>query len=253
LQSFWQGFKQAAWGGKYSNKSLQVHLEKVFGAKTLGELNNLVCIPSFNLTQGKPRVFKYPHPEGDFFKDKNVPLVDVALATSAAPTYLPIHRYENELYVDGGVWANNPSLCGVLEALQYFVGEDKEYDRIDLLSIPSVEESSAWTPDAVKNQSFARWRDKLFQTSMDGQAFFTDFFLKNTIEKLAPNSKYHRIKSPALSKVQMDMISMDRTDKAALDTIKGLGDFQGAEIALDENVLHFFKTPKTYLTKKLKI
>lgn len=249
LQSTWQTFKQATWGGKYSNKSLQVHLKKVFGEKTLGELNNLVCIPSFNLTQGKTRVFKYPHTEGGFFKDKNVPLVDAALATSAAPTYLPIHRYENELYVDGGVWANNPSLCGVLEALKYFVGEDKEYDRIDLLSIPSVEVSSAWTPDAVKNQSFARWRDKLFQTSMDGQAFFTDFFLKNTIEKLAPNSKYHRIKSRALSKAEMEMISMDRTDKAALDTIKGLGDYQGAEIALDENVLHFFETAKTYSTK----
>jgi len=249
LQSVWQGFKQATWGGKYSNKSLEANLKKVFGEKTLGELNNLVCIPSFNLTQGTTRVFKYPHPEGGFFKDKDVPLVDAALATSAAPTYLPIHRYENELYVDGGVWANNPSLCGVLEALDYFVGEDKAYDRIDLLSIPSVEASNAWTPDAAKNKSFARWRDKLFQTSMDGQAFFTDFFLKKTIEKLAPNSRYHRIQSPALSKAQMDMISMDRTDTAALDTIQSLGDFQGANIALDADVLHFFETPKTYSTK----
>lgn len=249
LQSFWQTIKQGMWGGKYSNESLQVHLKKVFGAKTLGELNNLVCIPSFNLTQGQPRVFKYPHSEGDFFKDKDIPLVDAALATSAAPTYLPIHRYKESLYVDGGVWANNPSLCGVLEALQYFVGEDKEYDHIDLLSIPSIEQSSAWTPDKKRNQSFARWRDKLFQTSMDGQAFFTDFFLKNTIEKLAPNSKYHRISSPPLSKEKMGMISMDRTDTAALDTIKGLGDFQGAGIALDKNVLHFFETSKTYLTK----
>lgn len=240
--------KQVSWGGKYSNKPLKAHLKEVFGEATLGELHNLVCIPSFNLTQGQPRVFKYPHLEGNFFKDKNVPVCDAALATSAAPTYLPIHRYNNNLYIDGGVWANNPSLCGILEALQYFVGEDKAYDTIELLSIPSIEQSSAWTLEAKRKKSFIKWSDKLFQTAMDGQAYFADFFIKNTIEKLAPQSNYCRIQSPVLSGEQMTMISMDRTDQTTLDTIKGLGDFQGATIALDPCVLAFFDTPKTYFT-----
>ncbi len=246
IQSAVQFLKQGFWGGKYSNKTLKFHLEQVFGETTLGELNNLVCIPSFNLTQGMPRVFKYPHAEGKFFKDKNIPLVDAALATSAAPTYLPIHRYNNNLYVDGGVWANNPSLCGILEALQYFVGEDKAYDTIELLSISSIEQSNAWTVDAPKHQSFFRWRDALFQTAMDGQAYFSDFFIKNTIEKLAPNAIYHRVVSPQLSPKQMKIISMDRTDQTALDTIKGLGEFTGSTLALEEQVVSFFTTPKTY-------
>lgn len=42
----------------------------------------------------------------------------VAMATSAAPTYLPSFHFKGNTYLDGGLWANNPSLIGVIEALE---------------------------------------------------------------------------------------------------------------------------------------
>jgi len=248
LQSKFQSLRQTLLWGKYSAKPLKKQLKTIFGDKKLGELENLVCIPSFNLTTGMPRIFKYPHKEGNFFMDKNIPLVDAALATSAAPTYLPIHEYNDTMFVDGGVWANNPSLCGLLEALEYFVGEDKEYSHVELLSIASISHATGWAAKSRKTRSFIGWKSKLIQTCMDGQAYFTHFFLENAIKRIDSKAIYFRIESPKLSYEQIEVLEMDRTDSKAMATLKSLGNHDGYTFALNETVMHFFKTEKTYKT-----
>ncbi len=42
--------------------------------------------------------------------NSEVSLLDAALATSAAPTYFPMHTINNKRFVDGGLVANNPSM-----------------------------------------------------------------------------------------------------------------------------------------------
>ena len=241
--------KQTFLLGKYRSDKLKNVLESEFKKQTIGDLNNLLIIPSFNLISHMPRVFKYPHAEGDMFRDRYIPLVDVALATSAAPTYFPIHKYDKTLYVDGGVWANNPSLCAVTEAIQYFVGEDREYSHIEILSISCSTESNGWVSKVRKKRSFLGWRDKLFETAIDGQSYFTDFFLKNNINVISPNSIYKRITMPCLSLDQMKVIKMDRADKKAIDTLKSLGNQKGYELTKYDEVMNFFKTKKSYKTK----
>ncbi len=44
-------------------------------------------------------------------------MVDVAMATTAAPTFLPAHRLDGLRLIDGGVWANNPTMVAVVEAI----------------------------------------------------------------------------------------------------------------------------------------
>lgn len=237
--------------GKFSNKALKSVLETLFGNTTMGQLNNLVLIPSFDLVSGMPRVFKYPHKEGEaggFFMDKDISLVDAGLATAAAPTYLPIHSHNDELYVDGGVWANNPTLCGFLEAIKYFVGPEKQYSHIEILSIASISNPSGWAAKKRLQRSFIGWRSKLMDLPMEGQAHFTHFFLDTALEKILPNSKYVRIESPNLSLEHLKLIEMDRADSNAIRTINSLGVKTGVTKANDPNVMHFFGTGKTYKT-----
>ena len=248
IQRKWQFIKQLLLWGKFSSTTLKSMLTEIFGDITMGEAGNLLCIPSYNLIKGEPRVFKFPHKEGRFFMDKDIKMVDVALATTAAPTYFPIHEHNNILYADGGLWANNPALCGLLEALDYFVGSGKEFSSFKILSISTVAQPSGWASTSKKSKSFRHWGNKLFQASMDGQAFFNDFFLKKIINNIQPSGTYYRIPSPKLSKEHIGTIDMDIAHKAALKTLKGMGDHDGYQYAIQQEVLDFFNDLKTYKT-----
>jgi len=248
LQRKWQFFKQLLWKGKFSAKPLKMILDEMFGDTTMGEANNLLCIPSYNLVTGMPRVFKYPHKEGGFFMDKDIKMVDVALATSAAPTYFPIHEHRNILYADGGLWANNPSLCGVIEGLKFFVGPEKQFKTFKILSISSVTQPGGWPSASSRNRSFRHWGSKLFQASMDGQAFFNDFFLANLVDHIQPSGTYYRIPAPLISREHIGMIDMDIAHQSALQTLKGMGDQAGYHSAIQPEVLAFFEQVKIYKT-----
>ncbi|MHC1708569.1 MAG: CBASS cGAMP-activated phospholipase [Bacteroidales bacterium] len=243
-------FKQTLFYGKFSSESLKKTLHETFGELTLGELNNLVCIPSYSLINGMPRVFKFPHKEGGFTMDKNIPLVEVALATSAAPTFFPIHKYNNNLFIDGGIWANNPSQIGLLEAIRFFISDETNgYSHIELLSIPSISNQNGWIAGARRHRSFIGWRNQLFDAIMDGQAYSTDFFLKHALVKLIKNSLYVRLDSPKLSISQMKILEMDRADAKAICTLIELGDHDGYTYSTNSHVMDFYNTDKTYNTQ----
>lgn len=112
----------------YKNEGLKKALEKQFGALTMGELNKAyVMVPTTNIIDGQPKFFKTPHnKELDF--DKDISVIDVALATSAAPVFFPMHKIEKTsgIYVDGGLVGNAPGLFGYVEAMSYLGANSAE-------------------------------------------------------------------------------------------------------------------------------
>jgi patatin-like phospholipase/acyl hydrolase len=94
--------------------------------KTLGDVYRdrgiAVAIPAVEMSQHNAWVFKTPHmKETTNHRDDNYKLVDVCMATSAAPIYrsLAAVRHPDEcsagynVFADGGLWANNPVLIGL--------------------------------------------------------------------------------------------------------------------------------------------
>ena len=108
-----------------SNQELASALRDIFGAMTIGELYARrgigLAISATRLLQHGPRIFKTSHiPSKD--RDDDLSVVDACLASSAAPIYLPMvsiteDGIEEQVYVDGGLWANNPILLGLIDAL----------------------------------------------------------------------------------------------------------------------------------------
>jgi patatin-like phospholipase/acyl hydrolase len=243
--------RQTFYHGKFSDIPLKGVLKETFGDKTISESNNLLCIPSYTYTDARPWVFKFDHKEGKLDRDNKAKYVDVALATSAAPTYFPlaeIDYYDYKQFVDGGVWANNPSLIGLLEALTYFVGENKEYDGIQILSISSLNNASGKPTGLDRKMSFVQWRNDLFETSMIGQSFFTDYFL-SMMNKLNDLSvEYIRIPSETISAEQQHLIKLDVATKDAIHLIKGKGNDRGTIASKDPQIEKYFKNLKTYKT-----
>lgn len=239
--------RQTFWKGKYSDQPLKEVLQAVFEDKKVSDLQNLVCVPSYSLTDARPWVFKRDH--GKLDRDNNTLLVDVALATSAAPTYFPlceIPAYNHKQFIDGGVWANNPTLVGVIEALTYFVGKEKEFSSVEILSVSSLTNTGGKPVGLDRQRSFIKWRNDLFDTSLTGQSHFTDYFMNKLCEMNDIKISYHRIPSEQISAEQQHLVKLDCADRKAIRFIKGKGNDRGQLAKKDPAIEAFFRLQKKY-------
>ena len=118
---------------KYRSDGLESVLRRTFGDRLLGDSVLPLVITSFDLGENEVHLFKTPH-HPRLTHDWRIPVWQVAMATAAAPTYFPaFHKPDDHLrLVDGGVWANNPAMVGVVEAVSMF---NQPLDRIRVLSI----------------------------------------------------------------------------------------------------------------------
>lgn len=110
----------------FHREPLERALEDVLGNRRMEELLTRVVIPTFDVACGEIRLIKTPH-HPNIKRDGDRRLVDVALATSAAPVVLPGFTSDtSERLIDGGVWANTPVSVAVNEAVGYLsVGREQ--------------------------------------------------------------------------------------------------------------------------------
>lgn len=101
---------------RYASDPLREALEVVFQDATLSDAKTRLVIPATDIGNGGVHVFKSNYDEG-FVRDRNVKVVDAVLASCSAPSYFAPARVGPYQLSDGGLWANNPSLVAVTEAL----------------------------------------------------------------------------------------------------------------------------------------
>ena len=118
---------------KYKPDGLRAVVREIFEDKLLCDSIVPLVIPSYNLGENAVYLFKTPHHER-LRRDWSVPMWQVAMATTAAPTFFPAYSLPGDhvRLVDGGVWANNPAMVGVTEAVSMF---GQPVERIRLLSL----------------------------------------------------------------------------------------------------------------------
>ncbi len=167
---------------KHSNKGLKQVLSAIFSNKSIKdiiELNHLITIPSINYSKGHPQFFKTPHHK-DLHSDINLKLVDIALATSAAPTYFPLHYIsERGYFIDGGLFGNAPELFGVHEATHYL---SKNEEDIHVLSIGTLENRSFASPSINPNKGILNWGSDLFDVTISAQQLSTQFIIRHRLQ-----------------------------------------------------------------------
>lgn len=112
----WHQLPRRLFRPTYDADALRTALTDVLGSRLVGDSGKRLVIPSWDAQRGCVRLFKTPHHER-FQRDGKIPMVDVAMATSAAPTYLPAATVTHQRLLDGGVWANNPSVVAITEGV----------------------------------------------------------------------------------------------------------------------------------------
>lgn len=243
--------RQCIFSTKYSNKQLESSLTSIFGHRTMKEANNLLCIPAFNMTLGRPCVFKKPF--GPYHRDGRFTMVQVGMATSAAPTYLPSITIENNQYVDGGIFCNNPAMVGYTEAMDHFIGKSfskngdtMKYDNITMLSIGLPGDLLGENPFTSKTRSFIGWNKKLIKTAMSGTSYITDYQIKKLME--INGGEYYKINPPPLSSEHLKIVNMDNTCRKSLGVLLSQGKDIGETYTSTKwsTIKTFFDSNKTY-------
>jgi uncharacterized protein len=114
----------------------------------------------------KPKFFhNFAGPDSDGAEK----IADVALRTSAAPTYFPVYQG----YVDGGVVANNPSMAALAQAIDGGTGNQQLGD-LKLFSI-----GTGVTPTFVSGDTLdwglAQWATVLADMMLEGMMGVADY------------------------------------------------------------------------------
>lgn len=139
----------------YNQEALASILHELLGDQIFGSARNRLCIPSFEGEFGEVYIFKTPH-HADFKKDRGESMIKVALATSAAPTYFRSLRDAGYTFVDGGVWANNPIMIALVEALTSF---QVTREQIRILSVGCGDNPYHVSPRKITRGGMWHWRD----------------------------------------------------------------------------------------------
>ncbi len=136
----------------YSGEVLRRALAEVLGSRVLGQSSKRLVIPSWDVQRGEVHLFKTPHHER-LRRDWQIPMVDVGMATTAAPTYFPAATVDGQRLIDGGVWANNPSVVAIGEAVSML---RISLNSIRLLNIGTVDQRTPH-PRRFDNGGWVTW------------------------------------------------------------------------------------------------
>jgi predicted acylesterase/phospholipase RssA len=168
---------------KHDSATLREMLTEVYGEKSMIQQScSRLVIPTIRAKHGKAEAIVTPHsPDRTAFR--SISAVDAALASSAAPTYFEEAHWEGpvtpESFLDGGVWANNPILPALSEAVRHL---HIPLDRIDVLSIGTLTSEHNFTEALGKGMAgWALQSTDLFFTAQEhGAMLLAESFLGPT-------------------------------------------------------------------------
>lgn len=101
---------------KYTAQGREALFSNSFGTATISEALTELVIPA--VRSGSNGTSLFTRQSALYDPSKNMGIVNILMATSAAPTYFPPHIIGDYAYVDGGVQANNPVTLAYTEALK---------------------------------------------------------------------------------------------------------------------------------------
>lgn len=184
-------------GAQYNERHLRGVLDKTFTDRTLGDLRSRVLIPAFDLDRvvdgrrswGAKFFHNFEGPDSD----GDCRVADVALYTSAAPTFFPAV----DGFVDGGVVANNPSMAALAQAL------DPRFGNQDLRDVWMLSIGTGENPQFIKGKrldwGYAHWAKPLVGMIIDGAMGIADYQCR---QLLGP--RYCRVQLDLARPVAMD-------------------------------------------------
>jgi len=137
-----------------------------FGEKKFGESNTRLVVPSYSMTNNDVYLFRTSHSD-HLKRDWKLEAYKVALATSAAPSYFQCFKgIDNNRLIDGGVWANNPVMVAITEAIGFL---NFPLENIRALSLGTTNPTKQ-RPSSLDEGGLLNWSTHAADLIMEGQS-----------------------------------------------------------------------------------
>ena len=191
---------------KYNPTGLEILLQEYFGTANMGQALAEVIVPTYCLTNNQP-----------YFISKHeyrlMPIWQAARCTSAAPTYFPpaeftntLAEFSNKRFIDGGVYENNPVMCGVTYALK------QNYHLSDLYVVslgtgnfmPPLHDSDR---GIINRGGITTYADKIFNIASNGISQSYHLKMHGLFSTKKQDNRYHRINIELARDIPLDNVS----------------------------------------------
>ncbi|MDX6668291.1 MAG: hypothetical protein QOK04_1671 [Solirubrobacteraceae bacterium] len=212
-RSLWQRIRSAegVLDERYPAKGLESELERHFGDSRLRDALTPVLVTAYELERRQPFFFRSARAAGDPAYD--YPMRVAARATSAAPTVfepeLAVNEADGQRYalVDGGVFANNPSMCAYAELLATDVATD-----VLMLSLGTGQLTRPIHYEQARDWGLLQWARPALDVVFDGVSDTTEFEL----EQILGPARHIRLQT------ELDQGASDNLDDASPENIAKL-------------------------------
>ena len=198
----------------HDHRVLEQLLYDTFQDATLGDSAARLVIPAFLGPETQIAVLKTDH-HRDFKKDYLMAAWEVARATSAAPAFFPGHGGDDYVFLDGGVWANNPIMAAVVDALSAY---DVSRDQIQVFSIGTGNAPYQISKFAIRG-GFFQWAEiikgAMFLTTDNAQAQATLLLGPENIVRLEPKGSAAAIDLDDYRRAIDELVPLAEADFAA--------------------------------------
>lgn len=227
LRALFRGGRIVRAGDAALQKALRCELQDVTMKQVLDRRGIALSIPAVSMEKHRSWVFKKTPKSG--VRDDNYKLADICLASSAAPIYRslaairdPDTDAENyRVFADGGLWANNPVLVAMIDALHC-----AEPDQpIEIFSIGNVSRpaGSQIQPKKV-HRGMLSWKlgAEIGPLAIDVQEFAYDHmarFFAGHISKLGRSVSHVRLPQEEAASSMLAFLSLDEARPKALKAL----------------------------------
>lgn len=206
-------------GSKYMSRDFEKTLTDIIGTIRISDLLKPCLIASYDTTARKAIFFNTETGRKD--ASRNYLVADAVRASCAAPTYYPPVCLTNppvcpSCYVDGGVVANNPSLCALIEALK--LPRCTSIHDIYLMSVGNIKNDTSYFYREVKKWGLIEWAAPLFSILLNSNEQTVDYQLNSLFQE--ENNHYLRLQVNSLEKTP----DMDDYSKETIEFLLTSGD-----------------------------
>lgn len=205
---------------------LREALKAVLGSITVGEIYEnrgiALAITTIEMSQHRAWVFKTPHFKATNHRDDAYTLVDVCLATTAAPIFRSMatvnHASDDNgynVFVDGGLWANNPVLIGLIEALDVASpNQPIEIFCLGTCPVPAGEQ----IPRQEAHRGLTGWKfgGNAAALAIDAQQFAYDHMAKKLAAHLGRRCEVLRFPADKVPAALVPYLDLDDTRDEAI-------------------------------------